>query len=148
GDFLFRDLGPVYDVLIQVSFFPFLVYFLLLEKESLQSFVSSYIRSKTSLSDTFVQGASDRIVSDINKKVRGFVLGYLISNAIVFAVSCAIFLIMGVEDAVIWAFLFTALNLLPFVGAILSVIPPLLIAVVQFTSPQPGVILVVLCAAL
>lgn len=147
-DFFFRDLGPVYDVLIQVSFFPFLVYFLLLEKESLQTFVSNYIRSKTSLSDTFVQGASDRIVNDINRKVRGFVLGYLISNAIVFGASWALFLVMGVQQAVIWASLFTALNLLPFVGAILSVIPPLLIAVVQFTSPQQGILLVVLCMTL
>lgn len=147
-DFFFRDLGPVYDVLIQVSFFPFLVYFLLMEKEKLQQFVTSLMRSRTSLSDTYVQGTSDRVVDDINKKVRGFVLGYLISNAIVFGTSWLLFLAMGVQEAVIWAVLFTALNMLPFIGAILSVLPPLLIAIVQFTSIQQGVLLVVLCASL
>lgn len=147
-DFFFRDLGPVYDVLIQASFFPFLVYFLLMERENLQRFVSNLIRKRTSMSDTFVQGTSDRIVNDINKKVRGFVLGYLISSAIVFGTSLLLFLAMGVQEAFIWAFLFTALNMLPFVGAILSVIPPLLISVVQFTTIQKGVLLVVLCAVI
>jgi AI-2 transport protein TqsA len=144
-DFFFRDLGPVYDVLIQASFFPFLIYFLLMEKENLQDFVSNSIRSRTSLSDTFVQGASDRVVNDINKKVRGFVLGYLVSNAIVFGSSLLLFLLFGVQEAFIWAFLFTALNMLPFVGAILSIIPPLLIVVVQFTSLQKSILLLALC---
>ena len=106
----FRDLGPIYDYLIQITFFPFLVYFLLGEKDRIRAFISQLVRSRTSLSTTLVIDTSDKIVNDLNRKIRGFILGTLLSTGIVFFVAWMLFLSFGVEGAVIWAFLFSLLS--------------------------------------
>lgn len=144
-DIMFRNLGPVYDYLIVISFFPFLVYFLLREKQQIRFFIAGYLGARTNLSNTFVQGTSDRIVSDISNKIRGFVQGYLLSTAIVFVIAWLLFVTYGVEGAFIWALIYTLLNVLPFVGAILSVLPPVVIAVTQFTTVETSVLFVSLC---
>jgi len=147
-EFFFRDLGPVYELLILISFFPFLVYFLLAEKEQLREFVVSMIRSRTNLSHTYVRDTSDEIVHDINVKVRGFVLGYLLSTAIIFFASWILFLLFRVEQAFLWAVIFALMNILPFVGAFLSAMPPIAIAILQFTSIQKAIFLLVICLQL
>ena len=147
-DLFFRNLGPFYDYLIIASFFPFLVYFLLREKGQIRFFVSSMVSSRTQLSNTFIQGTSDRIVTDLSAKIRGFVVGYLLSTAILFAASFLIFLAFGVDEAFIWSVIFSVLNVLPFVGAILSVIPPALIAIIQFSSVKVGISFVLICLGL
>lgn len=147
-DLLFRELDPVYDSLLLIGFFPFLVYFLLLEKEEIGLFVSSILRSQTRLSEQFVDDTADRLVTDVNAKIRGFVLGYLLSSLILFLIAWLMFFAFGVEQSIIWALMFAILNVLPFVGAFLGMIPPILIVVVQFASIQKGIILIILCITL
>jgi AI-2 transport protein TqsA len=148
GDLLFRELDPVYDSLLLIGFFPFLVYFLLLEKEEIEIFISNILRSQTRLSEQFVDDTAEKLVNDVNSKIRGFILGYLLSSLILFLVAWLIFFAFGVEQSIIWALSFAILNVLPFVGAFLGMIPPILIAVVQFASIQKGIILIVLCITL
>jgi predicted PurR-regulated permease PerM len=148
GDLLFRELDPVYDSLLLIGFFPFLVYFLLLEKKELEVFVSKVLRSQTHLSEQFVDDTAERLVNDVNLKIRGFVFGYLLSSLILFLVAWLIFFLFGVEQSIVWALLFAILNVLPFVGAFLGMIPPILIAVVQFGTFEKGIILILLCISL
>ena len=147
-DYIFRDLGPVYDSLLMVSFFPFLVYFLLAEKDQIRLLVSTSLRSQTSASQTFVSNTTDNVVNNVSNTIRGFLFGYLISTVIIFLISWLLFFLFGVELSVLWALLFALLNVLPFVGAFLGLIPPILIAVVQFASIQKGVILIICCIVL
>jgi len=144
-EFFFRDLGPFYEYMVLISFFPFLVYFLLLEKTQLRIFIISLVRSRTNLSNTLAEGASDRIIDDFSSKIRGFVLGYLISTAILFVAALVLFASFGVEDTFIWAVIFALLNVLPFVGAILGMLPPILISMLQFNSIETGILLVSIC---
>src|SRR5262249_20151136 len=46
-DFFFRDLGPFYEYMVLISFFPFLVFFLLAGKEDIYSFVTNLVRART-----------------------------------------------------------------------------------------------------
>jgi predicted PurR-regulated permease PerM len=147
-DFFFRDLGPFYEYMVLISFFPFLVFFLLAGKEDIYAFVINQVRARTRLSSTFVEGASEQIVNDISQKIRGFVIGYLLSTTIIFFAAWTIFLLFGVQQAFIWAFIFALLNILPFVGAILCVVPPILISVLQFSSVEPALLLVGICLLL
>jgi predicted PurR-regulated permease PerM len=147
-DYIFRDLGPVYDSLLMVSFFPFLVYFLLAEKDQIRLLVSTSLRYQTSASQTFVSNITDKVVNNVNNTIRGFLFGYLISTLIIFFASWLLFFFFGVELSVLWALLFALLNMLPFVGAFLGLIPPILIAVVQFATVQKGIILIVCCIVL
>ncbi len=148
GDLLFRELDPVYDSLLLIGFFPFLVYFLLLEKEEIGVFVSSILRSQTRLSEQFVDDTADKLVNDVNSKIRGFVIGYLLSSLILFFIAWLIFFLFGVEQSIVWALLFAILNVLPFVGAFLGMIPPILIAIVQFGTFQKGITLILICIVL
>jgi predicted PurR-regulated permease PerM len=148
GDLLFRELDPVYDSLLLIGFFPFLVYFLLLEKEEIEEFVSTTLRSQTRLAEQFVETTAEKLVNDVNQKIRGFVFGYLLSSLILFLIAWLVFFLFGVEQSIIWALLFAILNILPFVGAFLGMIPPLLIAVVQFGTFQKGIILILICITL
>lgn len=145
-DLLFRDLGPVYESLLLVSFFPFLVYFLLTEREQVRSFVASFIRSRnTNLSNTFVMDRSEKVVNDLNDKIRGFTFGYLLSTGILFGAALVTFVGFQIEEAFIWSLLYTMLNMLPFVGAILGMIPPVLIAILQFSSLRLAIIFLTIC---
>jgi predicted PurR-regulated permease PerM len=146
--FFFRDLGPFYEALILISFFPFLLYFLLYEKDEIRGLFVRFLRNRTSLSRSVVEDTSDRIAQDLNSKIGGFVFGYLLSSAILFALALLSFFAFQVQEAFIWALIYTLLGLLPFVGAILSLIPPILIAVTQFTSLEKGISFVVLCLVL
>jgi len=148
GDLLFRELDPVYDSLLLIGFFPFLVYFLLLEKDEIEELVSNTLRSQTRLAEQFVETTAEKLVNDVNQKIRGFVFGYLLSSLILFLVAWLIFFLFGVEQSIIWALLFAILNVLPFVGAFLGMIPPILIAVVQFGTFQKGFILIGICITL
>lgn len=144
-DFFFRDLGPLYETLLLVSFFPFLVYFLLAEKEQIRSFVSSFIGSKTSLSQTLVLNTSEKVVNDLNDKIRGFVFGYLLSTGILFLAAWILFVAFRVDESFIWVVLYTVLNMLPFVGAFLGMLPPIAVAVLQFSSLQLAILFLTIC---
>jgi predicted PurR-regulated permease PerM len=144
-EFLFGNFG---HYLIQVSFFPFLVYFLLNEKASIRNFVTRLLQGRTQLSKTLVAGTAERIVNEISNNVRGFAVGYLISTTLVFIFSWLLFMAFQVEDAPVWAFIFALFNILPFVGALLSMIAPLMIAIIQFTSVEKALLLIGVCVAL
>ena len=132
--------------LVQISFFPFLVYFLLVEKDSIRLFVTNLIRGRAlSLTNSLVESTAARIVNEVNNKIRGFVVGYLVSTILLFAFAWLIFMLFQVEEALIWAIVFALMNVLPFLGAFFSVIPPLVIAVLQFTSIQKTLLLVGIC---
>jgi predicted PurR-regulated permease PerM len=134
--------------LVQISFFPFLVYFLLIEKDSIRLFVTNLIRGHSlSLTNSLVETTAARIVNEVNNRIRGFVVGYLVSTIVLFAFAWLIFILFRVEEALIWAFVFALMNILPFLGAVFSVIPPLVIAILQFTSIQKTLLLVGICLA-
>jgi AI-2 transport protein TqsA len=131
-----------------ISFFPFLVYFLLLEKDHIRRFVSTFIRARTDLSQTMVQDKSDKIVNDLSDKIRGFVSGYLLSTVILFGAALCIFLAFQVQETFIWTLLYAVLSMLPFVGAFLGMIPPILVVILQFSSVQNAIIFLTLCLIL
>ncbi len=132
--------------LLQISFFPFLVYFLLIEKDSIRLFVTNMVRGRAlSLTNSLVESTAGRIVNEVNNRIRGFVVGYLVSTIVLFAFAWIIFLAFQVEEALIWALVFALMNILPFLGAIFSVIPPIVIGVLQFTSIQKTLLLTGIC---
>ncbi len=143
SDFVLRGVGTY---LIQISFFPFLVYFLLIEKDSIRIFVTGLIRGRAvSLTNSLVETAAARIVNEVNNRIKGFVVGYLTSTMVLFAFAWIVFLVFQVQQALIWAILFAVMNILPFLGAIFSVIPPFIIGVLQFTTIKKTLLLIGIC---
>jgi AI-2 transport protein TqsA len=145
-DFFLRGAG---HYLIQISFFPFLVYFLLIDKDSIRLFVTNRIRGESlSLTNSLVESTAARVVNDVNNKIRGFVVGYLVSTMVLFLLAWIVFMLFKVEEALIWAIVFALMNLLPFLGAFFSVIPPLIIAILQFTSIKASIALIGICVGI
>jgi predicted PurR-regulated permease PerM len=141
----FSNSLPKYSKKVQRITSDILVYFLLSEKEQVRSFVSSFIRSRTDLSQTLVMDTAEKVVNDLNNKIRGFVFGYLLSTGILFVSILLLFISFQVQEAFIWAFLYTLLNMLPFVGAFLGMIPPIAIVILQFTSLRLAIVFLTIC---
>jgi predicted PurR-regulated permease PerM len=146
SDFFLRGAG---HYLIQISFFPFLVYFLLIEKDSIRMFVTNMIRGESlSLTTSLVETAAAKVVNDVNNKIRGFVVGYLVSTLILFLLAWVVFMLFKVEEALIWAIIFALMNILPFLGALFSVIPPLIIGIIQLSSVEQSIALIAICVGI
>jgi predicted PurR-regulated permease PerM len=146
SEFFLRGAG---HYLIQISFFPFLVYFVLREKESIRLFVTMQIRGRSNdLTNSLVESTAAKIVKDVNDKIQGFVVGYLVSTMLLFFLAWIVFMVFKVEEAVIWAIVFALVNVIPFLGAFFSVIPPLIIGVLQFSSIEKTLLLAGICVGI
>ena len=123
GGYLFRGLGSALSALGGLVLIVLLTLFLLLDQDSLRR------RLAVVLGDD--ARASTSILDDINKQIRGFLLVKFVTTvalAIVFTVALLIF---GVNYAYVWGPLAAVLNLVPYVGAVVGMIPPAIVAAIQ-----------------
>jgi predicted PurR-regulated permease PerM len=131
------SLTQVYDVLLAISFVPFLVYFMLswrdhIRRSFLQMFegqergeVSSSLRSIAELTRAYIAG--------------NFVLGIMLS-----LVTTALFLFLRLPYALLVAPISSFLSLLPYVGLPLAIMPPVAAALPVYSRlPQ----YLILCTA-
>ena len=76
--------------------------------------------------------------SHVILKVRDGIERYLwiqtVTGALIAVLGGALMLLVGLEDAVFWAFLIFLLNFVPIVGAAVGIVLPALFALVQFTG--------------
>lgn len=88
------------------------------------------------------------LLARINERIGGYLFVKTVVNVILGAVSFGIMLFLGIEFALFWAVLIAFLNYIPFIGSLLGVIFPVLLALAQFgTLWMAGVVLVSLTAA-
>lgn len=71
-------------------------------------------------------------VEIIGEKIRGYLWVRTLMSALSAAVEGAWLLIMGVDLVLLWVVLFFLLNYVPSVGSVIAVIPPTLLAFLQF----------------
>jgi AI-2 transport protein TqsA len=71
-------------------------------------------------------------IREASRKVRGFVVALTLAGLIGGVASFGYALALGLEHALVWAFLAYLLNYIPVVGSTLAVFPPTLWALVQF----------------
>jgi len=134
--FLERGFGPFYAFTVGVLFIPFLVFFMLTSKDQLwASTLNLFPRERRQHVEDVFRGLSHMV----RRYVLGNILVALISTVLILPAFSAI----GLRYALIVGPIAAFLSLIPYLGLALSLIPPLLIALVQYDRLGPFVAITV-----
>jgi predicted PurR-regulated permease PerM len=130
--YLVRGAGSVWGVLIIAGVVPFLAFFMLCSKNQMAIRMDALFSSKI---DT------TRFITSLNQMIRGFVAGNFIIGAVMAVATTLMLMSLGVKGAIPLGIASGLLNLLPFLGLILSLALPLAAALLQFSTPGPYIII-------
>jgi len=121
GAFITARLASVYEILLMVSFVPFLVYFMLSWRDHInRSFLQLFHGEDRLAAARSLQG-----IADI---VRAFVVGNSFLGLFLAVVSSAVFWLIGLPLAPLVGPLSGFLSLVPYIGLPLALLPPLFAA--------------------
>jgi predicted PurR-regulated permease PerM len=123
-------MSTLYSFLLAATFIPFLVFFMLAAKRqvwhaTMQLFPAT---QRTSVKET---------LSDVTQVLRSYVVGTALVGLILVVASWLFFMGIGLEFPFLAALVSGLFNLIPYLGVILSWMPPLLIGLKQFHAVGP-----------
>jgi predicted PurR-regulated permease PerM len=134
AQFLLRGIGSVYAFMVTVMFIPFLVFFMLNSKDRMwAATLNLFPREKR-------QQAED-VIHSIGSMLRQFALGNLLVALISAVPICLVFAILHLQYALVLGLLAAFLSLIPYIGVALALVPPLMVALLQYDSVNPFLIL-------
>ena len=122
----------MWGVLIIGGVVPFLAFFMLCSKNQVATRMDALFSSRI---DT------TRFITSLNQMIRGFVAGNLIVGSVMAVATTLMLMSLGVKGAIPLGIVSGLLNLLPFLGLILSLTLPLAAALLQFSTPGPYIII-------
>jgi predicted PurR-regulated permease PerM len=76
-----------------------------------------------------------QVILAINRRIGSYLALKTLLSLLLGVLSYVVMRLYGLEFAALWAVLTTVLNFVPYVGSVLSVVFPLLMAIVQFDDP-------------
>jgi predicted PurR-regulated permease PerM len=125
--FLVRIIGSLYALALEVTFVPFLVFFMLAEKQAvwhgtLQLFPVS---RRTAVKET---------LEDLRDVLRDYLVGMSLVTLVVIAASSLFFYFMGLDYPILTGIVSGLLNMVPYIGAVLAWIPAFVIALAKFKA--------------
>jgi len=134
SEVLTHGAGTFTDILLAASFIPFLAYFLLTWQ--------SHARSATvMLFPLHHRHTAFVTLGLIGKMLQSFIVGNLLIGLLISGVSVAIFGLLHVPFFYFIGFLSGFLSLVPYLGIVLAMVPPILVGLGQL---EPGELLVVM----
>jgi predicted PurR-regulated permease PerM len=139
SQFLWRGIGSVYTFTVTVMFIPFLIFFMLTSKNHLWAATLNLFALDRR------QQAED-IIHSIGVMVRQYVLGNVLVAVISALLTTPVFRIIGLPHALILGPLSAILNLIPYIGVALAMLPPLVTGLIAFDSVGPFVAITVTVA--
>jgi predicted PurR-regulated permease PerM len=130
--YLARGVGSVGGAIVIAGVIPFLMFFMLIRKDHIYEWLCTTFATVTDV---------PKFVGRVTRMVRGFSGGNLIVGSIMAAVIIGVLLALGMEGAFALGIVSGFLNLIPFLGAVLASVIPLLAATLQFESAGPFLII-------
>jgi predicted PurR-regulated permease PerM len=123
--FFVRSIGSLYALVLEGTFVPFLVYFMLAQKRevwhgTLQLFPMG---RRTQVKET---------LDDLRDVLRDYLVGMSVVTAVVVALSSVFFLALGFDYPVLAGIASGLLNMVPYIGAVLAWLPGFLLAIVKW----------------
>ncbi|HYL82674.1 MAG TPA: AI-2E family transporter [Candidatus Angelobacter sp.] len=124
---ILRGIGSLYALFLEVTFMPFLVFFMLAEKRqvwhgTLQLFPAS---RRTQVKET---------LEDMRDVLRDYLIGMSVVTLMVIAASSLFFWLLGMEFPILTGIVSGLLNMVPYIGAVLAWLPAFLIALVKWKT--------------
>jgi predicted PurR-regulated permease PerM len=122
-----RGIGSLYAIFLEVTFVPFLVFFMLAGKRevwhgTLQLFPAS---RRTQVKET---------LEDLRIVLRDYVLWMLVVTAMVIAFSSLFFWVLGLDYPVLTGIVSGVLNMVPYIGAVLAWLPAFMLALTKWQT--------------
>jgi predicted PurR-regulated permease PerM len=122
-----RGIGSLYALVLEGTFVPFLVFFMLAEKRevwhgTLQLFPVS---RRTQVKET---------LEDLRDVLRDYLVGMSVVTLVVIALSSIFFMILGLDYPVLAGIASGLLNMVPYLGAVLAWMPGFLLAIIKWKS--------------
>jgi predicted PurR-regulated permease PerM len=125
--FLFAGLGSAFGLLWKLILILLITTFILIEQVGFKNKLANLFGKEQS-------GTARAIVDQISRNVSGF-LSVKLSTTLGLAVVVTIgLLILGVPYAYVWGPLAGLLNLIPYIGAVVGAIPPMIVASIENQS--------------
>jgi predicted PurR-regulated permease PerM len=127
---LVGKLDSLYSFLFAATFMPFLLFFMLAAKRqvwhaTMQLFPAA---ERTEVKDA---------LADVTHVLRGYLMGTALVGLILVAASWLFFMALGLDFPFLTALVSGMCNLVPYLGAVMSWIPPLFIGLKQYHSVAP-----------
>src|SRR6266567_1345333 len=124
---ILRGIGSLYALFLEVTFMPFLVFFMLAEKRgvwhgTLQLFPAS---RRTQVKET---------LEDLRDVLRDYLAGMSIVTLIVIGASSLFFWVIGMEYPILTGIASGLLNMVPYIGAVLAWLPAFIIALAKWRT--------------
>ena len=124
---ILRGIGSLYALFLEVTFMPFLIFFMLAEKRqvwhgTLQLFPVS---RRTQIKET---------LEDVRDVLRDYLAGMTVVTLLVIAASSLFFWALGMEFPILTGIVSGLLNIVPYIGAVLAWLPAFLIALTKWSS--------------
>lgn len=126
-DFVYANMGPLYDVLLLASFVPFLVYFMLSWREHMyRGFLHLFADRSREVAARSLEG--------IAAMARAFVVGNFVLGLLLAGASTAVFWLFSLPYPLLVGPLSGFLSLVPYLGLPLALLPPLLAALAVYRT--------------
>ncbi|MHB1026078.1 MAG: AI-2E family transporter, partial [Desulfobacteria bacterium] len=138
---LLQGLGSLGGVIFALGFIPFLVYFILADREPLT-------RRTRELFPEEQRETVGEILLDIEWMMRKFLLGNAVIALILSAATVLVFMLVGLPYAVVLGILSGTLSIVPFLGLPLALLPGVVVGLVSFESGGPFLLLIAAVTAL
>jgi predicted PurR-regulated permease PerM len=124
---ILRGIGSLYALILEITFLPFLVFFMLAEKRevwhgTLQLFPVS---RRTQVKET---------LEDLRDVLRDYLAGMSIVSLVVIAASSLFFWILGMDFPILTGIASGLLNMVPYIGTVLAWLPAFLIALAKWKT--------------
>jgi predicted PurR-regulated permease PerM len=122
-----RIVGSLYALVLEVTFVPFLVFFMLAGKQevwhgTLQLFPVS---RRTAVKET---------LEDLRDVLRDYLVGMCLVTAVVITASSLFFWFMGLDYPILTGIVSGLLNMVPYIGAVMAWLPAFVIALAKFKA--------------
>jgi predicted PurR-regulated permease PerM len=132
AQFLLRGIGSVYAFTVTVMFIPFLVFFMLTSKNQMWA-------ASLNLFPIHQRQQAEDVIYAIARMLRQFVVGNLFVGLISACLITPVFAIIHLQYALLMGPLAALLSLVPYIGVALGILPPLLLALMQYDTTGPFV---------
>ncbi|MGA3295000.1 MAG: AI-2E family transporter [Candidatus Acidiferrales bacterium] len=129
-DALIGRLGSLYLFILASTFVPFLVFFMLAAK-------GRVVHATMQLFPSNDRTAVKEALEDVTKVLRSYLMGTALVGLILVFASWLFFWALGLDFPFLTALVSGICNLVPYIGAVLSWVPPLLIGATQFHKIGP-----------
>jgi predicted PurR-regulated permease PerM len=128
--FLIEGLGSFYSILLLITFVPFLVFFMLAAKRQIWHVTLE-------LFPLGHRGRAKNILDEMSRMLRGYVAGNALVAVIMILASYVFFSYMGLDYPFLTGLVSGLLNMVPYIGLVLSWAPPILIGITKWKVLAP-----------